>query len=209
MMRDERGYDITELDCPITFALKSRVQSMRRMIIRGRSKNDVSVNVHTIPVVDSEGTLFGAAILLHDASGEVSLEEQCQDWQARATRDQLTQLANRAEFDRELEKLVKEHIDRGMPCSLIMTDIDRFKSVNDNYGHQVGDEVLVSFSQTLKKHFATEFYRCPLRWRRICYPLRLRPIVQLRPAWPMRSAVVGRKFLIQEWAVSASHRALA
>jgi diguanylate cyclase (GGDEF)-like protein len=156
-MRDERGYDITELDCPISFALKSRVQSMRRMIIHGRNKNDVSVNVHTIPVVDSDGTLFGAAVLMHDASGEVSLEEQCQDWQARATRDQLTQLANRAEFDREIEKLVKEHIDRGLPCSLIITDIDRFKSVNDNYGHQVGDEVLVSFAQTLKSVCPSSF----------------------------------------------------
>ncbi|MGC4004459.1 MAG: PAS domain-containing protein [Pirellulales bacterium] len=81
-MRDERGVAITVIDCPVLYALKLRVQSMRRMLIRGRNGEDLPVNVHTIPVVDDEGLLHGATILLHDATGEVSLEEQCQDWQA-------------------------------------------------------------------------------------------------------------------------------
>jgi len=156
-LRDEQGSEIQPLDCPVAFALKSRVQSMRRMIIRGRGGKDISVNIHTIPVADHEGTLFGAAVLLHDASGEVSLEEQCQDWQVRATRDPLTKLANRAEFDGALNTLVKEHFGRGLPCSLIITDIDRFKAVNDCYGHQVGDQVLVRFAMLLK-NFAEPGY---------------------------------------------------
>ncbi len=149
-MRDERGIAITAVDCPVLFALKSRVQSMRRMQIRGRNGIEMPVNVHTIPVVDNESNLFGAALLLHDATGEVSLEEQCQDWQARATLDPLTKLANRAEFDRGIQALVVEHVEKHQPCSLIICDIDRFKSVNDNYGHQVGDEVLICFAQVLQ-----------------------------------------------------------
>jgi len=149
-MRDERGIAITTVDCPVLFALKSRVQSMRRMQIRGRNGIEMPVNVHTIPVVDNEGNLFGAALLLHDATGEVSLEEQCQDWQARATLDPLTKLANRAEFDRGIQALVADHVEKHQPCSLIICDIDRFKSVNDTYGHQVGDEVLICFAQVLQ-----------------------------------------------------------
>ena len=149
-MRDDRGMPITAVDCPVLFALKSRVQSMRRMQIRGRNGIEMPVNVHTIPVVDNEGNLFGATLLLHDATGEVSLEEQCQDWQARATLDPLTKLANRAEFDRGIQALVTEHMEKHQPCSLIICDIDRFKSVNDTYGHQVGDEVLICFAQVLQ-----------------------------------------------------------
>ncbi len=80
------------------------------------------------PVVDNEGNFFGATLLLHDATGEVSLEEQCQDWQARATLDPLTKLANRAEFDRGIQALVADHVEKHQPCSLIICDIDRFKS---------------------------------------------------------------------------------
>ncbi|MDX1963058.1 MAG: diguanylate cyclase [Pirellulales bacterium] len=149
-LRDEDGREIPPGGCPVDMALKSRVQSMRRLVIRGRGEKKISVNMHTIPVLDNHGVLFGAAVLLHDASGEVTLEEQCQAWQARATRDPLTQLANRAEFERAFKELVKEHFDRSLPCSVIITDIDRFKSVNDTYGHQVGDQVLISYAQVLQ-----------------------------------------------------------
>jgi diguanylate cyclase (GGDEF)-like protein len=148
-LRDERGFPMTVADCPIHSALNTRAQSMRRMLIRGRNGNDRSVNFHTIPIVDNDGVLLGAAVLLHDATGEVSLEEQCQDWQSRATLDPMTKLANRAEFDRNLQSMVNDHVERGLPCSLIISDIDRFKSVNDTYGHQVGDEVLISFANVL------------------------------------------------------------
>lgn len=55
-----------------------------------------------------------------------------------ARRDGLTDLANRREFDERLESLLAA----GTPVSLLMCDVDRFKSVNDTYGHLGGDEVL-------------------------------------------------------------------
>ena len=45
---------------------------------------------------------------------------------------------------------VEAHLERRLPCSLIMCDIDRFKQVNDTYGHQAGDEAIKSFAQILK-----------------------------------------------------------
>ncbi len=64
--------------------------------------------------------------------------------------DQLTGLYNRRYFDEHF-KLEKNKIHRypGLLC-LIMIDIDYFKSVNDQYGHQVGDNLLIEFSQLLK-----------------------------------------------------------
>lgn len=67
-----------------------------------------------------------------------------------ATTDALTGALNRREFDRllinEYEKL-KRH---GTPLSIILFDVDRFKQVNDRYGHLVGDKVLVELAQLLK-----------------------------------------------------------
>jgi diguanylate cyclase (GGDEF)-like protein len=60
----------------------------------------------------------------------------------QARRDALTQLANRHTFDREIARQVAESNHSGEACSLIMLDIDRFKRLNDQYGHLAGDEVL-------------------------------------------------------------------
>ncbi len=66
--------------------------------------------------------------------------------------DQLTGLHNRRYFDDHFE-LEKQRVQRyGNVLCLIMIDIDHFKSINDQYGHQVGDAVLKEFSLLLRKN---------------------------------------------------------
>ena len=60
----------------------------------------------------------------------------------RARTDALTGLANRQQFEERLTRIVMETNRFGGSCTLVIADIDRFKHVNDTYGHQVGDEVL-------------------------------------------------------------------
>jgi diguanylate cyclase (GGDEF)-like protein len=67
----------------------------------------------------------------------------------RATRDSLTKTANRAEFNRVLPEFMDTHLRQGLPCSMIICDIDHFKKINDTHGHQAGDEALVLFSSLL------------------------------------------------------------
>jgi diguanylate cyclase (GGDEF)-like protein len=59
-------------------------------------------------------------------------------------------VANRAEFDRVHVQFVAAHQQQQVPCSLIIGDLDRFKEVNDTYGHQAGDEVIKSLAALLK-----------------------------------------------------------
>ncbi|AEB48594.1 GGDEF domain-containing protein [Aeromonas veronii] len=63
-----------------------------------------------------------------------------------ANEDALTSLLNRRAFDLELEGLIRSQ----QSFSLILTDIDRFKSFNDEYGHLLGDQVLRAFSKRLR-----------------------------------------------------------
>jgi diguanylate cyclase (GGDEF)-like protein len=59
-----------------------------------------------------------------------------------ARRDGLTGLLNHASFQERLRELVDTAQCQQLPLTVIMADVDRFKSINDNYGHPVGDQVL-------------------------------------------------------------------
>jgi diguanylate cyclase (GGDEF)-like protein len=64
--------------------------------------------------------------------------------------DHLTGLANRRRFERQLEREVSRSLRYSHSFCLLMLDIDRFKEVNDTYGHEAGDEVLRRLALTLQ-----------------------------------------------------------
>jgi two-component system cell cycle response regulator len=69
-----------------------------------------------------------------------------------SVRDELTGLHNRRYLDRNLGEMMNLASANGNPLSLIICDIDHFKRINDQYGHDVGDEVIREFSDRLRKH---------------------------------------------------------
>lgn len=78
------------------------------------------------------------------------LEEQNQKLKERATTDALTGLANRARFDEFLADQFTAARQGGKPLSLLLLDVDKFKSINDNHGHPVGDQVLRAIGRLLR-----------------------------------------------------------
>ncbi|MCM2473806.1 PleD family two-component system response regulator [Rhizobium sp. CG5] len=67
-----------------------------------------------------------------------------------AVTDGLTGLSNRRYLDGHLKMLFNRALARGRPLSICLTDIDRFKQVNDTYGHDAGDDVLREFSARIR-----------------------------------------------------------
>ena len=68
---------------------------------------------------------------------------------ARSETDILSGLLNRRGFEDRLDDLVRQHGRNGMPLSVVICDLDRFKMVNDNWGHGVGDILIAGFAGTL------------------------------------------------------------
>lgn len=62
-----------------------------------------------------------------------------------ATRDPLTGVANRRSMEIELAESVRGHLARGEPATLAVLDLDHFKQVNDEHGHDAGDRVILGF----------------------------------------------------------------
>jgi diguanylate cyclase (GGDEF)-like protein len=68
----------------------------------------------------------------------------------QANTDPLTQLANRLMFERRLADAIDQSRDGGGSVALMMIDLDRFKPVNDTFGHAAGDAVLVEVASRLR-----------------------------------------------------------
>jgi diguanylate cyclase len=91
-----------------------------------------------------------ADVLNKSAMAMVELQRDLEKVRKEALTDGLTSLSNRKAFDNEMKRLTTEcNEDNNQTFTLLMLDIDHFKSFNDNFGHQVGDQVLKLVSHTL------------------------------------------------------------
>lgn len=83
------------------------------------------------------------------------LENKNQELEILSVTDRLTGLYNRAKLDRVMERELARANRYGETFGIILLDIDHFKLVNDNFGHRVGDELLVDFAQILQQNIRT------------------------------------------------------
>ena len=75
-----------------------------------------------------------------------------------ATHDSLSGLFNRGAMEKYLAQCIKNNAEIGMPLSAIMIDLDHFKTINDTYGHSIGDAVIRTLADLMKKHTAGRGY---------------------------------------------------
>lgn len=84
----------------------------------------------------------------------IKLSERAIHYRQLAYRDPLTNCRNRIAYEVDIEK-----IDTGRNVTIFMADMNNLKEINDTYGHQIGDEVIILCSQCLLKVFGRSVYR--------------------------------------------------
>lgn len=85
---------------------------------------------------------IGISYLKNFKEREIIQEKEIKQLYKLTITDQLTQVRNRAYLFDKLSELSHSVVNRGLPVSLIIFDVDRFKQFNDSHGHLVGDTVL-------------------------------------------------------------------
>jgi diguanylate cyclase (GGDEF)-like protein/PAS domain S-box-containing protein len=118
----------------------------------GRTRYVLSTKV---PLFDTEGRVFGIAGVGRDITKlktiEAELRQVREELEFKATHDSLTAVLNRGatlEFlERELARSVREN----SSTAVLLADLDHFKTINDEHGHQAGDEVLIEVTRRLMR----------------------------------------------------------
>ena len=93
---------------------------------------------------------FANAVATQVAAGVVQADHFARI-ERLAFQDPLTGLANRRAVDQRLEQVMAEHVDQGLPVSLVLADINRLKQVNDSFGHDAGDRLIVAVGDAVSR----------------------------------------------------------
>ncbi|MBF0102672.1 MAG: diguanylate cyclase, partial [Desulfobacterales bacterium] len=130
------------------------------LTVKARIKTHLSVHIMR-KQLEEQNALLAKEILVRQQA-EAELEQLNHKLKELSERDPLTKLYNRLKTDTVLEQEFERFKRYGHPFSVILLDIDKFKSINDQYGHQVGDDVLKTLADILRSHLRT--IDVPGRW---------------------------------------------
>ncbi len=143
--RDAEGNPVSELDCPILQTLHDQQSRACEDWFIRKSGEGFPVSLRVAAGTLHDQNLY-AVVVFHDISKRKEHEEKLL---FLANHDILTGLPNRNVFDGRLTQSLALAKRYGHHIALLYVDLDKFKPINDTYGHHVGDRVLVEAAQRM------------------------------------------------------------
>ena len=146
---DGNACQLCEDACPLVHTINTGLPASARVFLHHKDGRRIAVDVHVMPLRDDRGQIIGGVEVFRDASSFIALENAYDNLREVAEKDALTDVSNRGYLDRMLDSQMQLLNRTGVSFSVILVDIDRFKKVNDTWGHPVGDKALIAFSRGL------------------------------------------------------------
>ena len=140
------GYEVCKL-------LKNhkKTKDIPIIFLSSKSDEDSIEMAYDIGGIDYVTKPFKPKELLAKVKRELYLQDLQEELKFLASTDPMTKLYNRRYFTKTSESLLDLAQREKTQSAIIMLDIDKFKNINDAYGHKVGDDVIISLSKTLQE----------------------------------------------------------
>ncbi|SFP03159.1 diguanylate cyclase [Hydrogenimonas thermophila] len=147
MMPEMDGYEVCK-------RLKSneKTKDIPVIFITAKTDEDSIEKAYDIGGADYVTKPFRPKELLSRVKKELKLQELMKELKLLASTDPMTKLYNRRYFTNVSQHILEIAKRENQSLSLVMLDIDKFKNINDTYGHQIGDEVIISLANELTQN---------------------------------------------------------
>jgi diguanylate cyclase (GGDEF)-like protein len=147
---DENGDSFrNSADLPLMRARVGEKFSDQIAIYRTPEQPDIALSINGQGLFDGKRELIGGVITFRDVTDS---RRKTKDLEKRAQFDELTGLANRSLFAEQLTRAIGRSQRKSAPLAALFIDLDRFKSINDTLGHDIGDALLCQVAERLQSN---------------------------------------------------------
>lgn len=152
---DSEGNSLCNGSCPLNEILKGGQVGEVSVFLNHKDGYRTPISVRVTPLIDKMSDIVGAVEIFSDNSARERFSLEIQELSNLAMLDTLTGLRNRRFGESFFSTKIHEVSKGASPFGVLFFDIDHFKRVNDEYGHDVGDNVLQNISKTLLRGLRT------------------------------------------------------
>ncbi len=152
----------TEELCPAHRSMQDGREREAEVYLHHKAGHRVAITTKICPIRDKKGKIIGAVEVFTDNRSVRELTDRMEELEKLALLDQLTQIGNRRYAEFQLRHALNEMQRYGWPFAVFFLDLDKFKRVNDTYGHATGDLVLQIAARTLSSTLRSSDVVC--RW---------------------------------------------
>ncbi|MCG8530332.1 MAG: diguanylate cyclase [Desulfovibrionales bacterium] len=159
---DDNGSTLCLNGCPLSASIADGKSRQANVYLHHKLGHRVPVQVQATPMFNASGNVIGAVEVFSENSESMDLRKEMEDLRREVLTDKLTNIGNRRYADLTAENLDRTMRLNSVPFGVLFIDIDDFKSVNDTWGHPVGDKILRMVAQSLAS--SLRFLDVVCRW---------------------------------------------
>ncbi len=148
---DADGNELGSDRGPLAAAISSGAPHRADLYLHHKAGHRVPVRVEAVPVRDASGEIVGAVEVFTDQTERMEAIRRVEELTEIVFLDPLTGIGNRRYAEVVLEEKMAELARYGFRFGVLFVDVDRFKDLNDTFGHERGDEVLKMVATTLAR----------------------------------------------------------
>lgn len=146
---DEDGNRLCIIGCPLKASMDNDEVNQSDIYLHHKNGHRIKVAVRTIPFKDQGDVVYGVEVF-RDLTQSEAYEKRLNEEKVKTLIDPLTNLYNRRFLDLFIQGEMNYFEDDSH--GVLFMDVDGFKAFNDDYGHNVGDQVLVNIAHTLQSN---------------------------------------------------------
>ena len=155
---DQEGVVLCFTKFPLAETLSDGKTREADVFLHHANGHRVPVTVKVAPIRDEHNEIVGAVEIFSNNSSRQAALNKIHELQQAVFKDSLTEIGNRRFSELRLQTVLSESQQFHIPFGVLFIDVDEFKGVNDQHGHEIGDQVLRMVANTLNLNVhATDF----------------------------------------------------